>query len=1090
MSETPIRHQRDQLIRDIWLVFGDIRGFNSIEEAILSGNADIVRLNAAEISSLRLSSNKSAAIPAALFDKSHLPFAGAASFIDDIQELAHWVNEHIGRANSDLLCSSRLISNKETLYRLLEAQGIFLPVRLLGRDLLDLVQVLRCVDLTLDNYVVKPVVGTESRGVYRPNRQESPEEVGDFLGAIPDVDPGEPFLAMPYISPGGGAIGEYCLDGIVVRGRVEFCAVHEKTRVYNKYPIHDRAMLTPPANPIEKGSLEGFLASFGNAFPVKSFVFHLEVRLDKNGEIVPIDLSFRPGGGLIFKSIVSSYGVDLRLAHIYCVLGMQSELHRIAHAHHVPDRFTAIAAVFSAEKVAEDSHKKLSRLLEDGDKRGGVLNFDLSNVSILSPGSQELKPNVGLSIFSLDSAGDCLDRLSAIVEDMGMSFVSPREKGFGDSIQLAQVAGTIQAVSCTGDPIVSRIAKLAREIPDTIAIVDQERFISYAKLDAMSSVLGHRLRSAGVQLETPVGLLLDRSVEFIVAALAVLKTGGCYVPLDSSFPRARLDLMVEDAGIRHLVTNRATHSIACGFDAKKIPVGLDSCVLHESGEFVPEAASPENLACILYTSGSTGVPKGIAVTRSAVANLVTDQDYFRVGSAPCVLHSSSIAFDAASFEIWAPLLNGGCCVVNPDSEVMPAVISNRIRINKVNLMWLNASLLNTIVEDAPEMLEGLETVIAGGEVVSAKHFRRAQQRYPGLQLLNGYGPTEATTFACTYQCPEIPDAASTIPIGLPIGGVEVYVLDKELNEVRHGSEGELYIGGKGLARGYIGRPALTAESFVPHPFSAEPGTRLYKTGDRVRRSADGCLEFIGRADRQVKIRGFRVELDEVEQAIRNLPGVQDVVVGAVSQNMGGNLAASIKQSSSHEKSLGTGDVKSALELVLPSFMIPARIDFVDSLGHTITGKRASPPEPDASCGMPGHGQAEGVIQDLAGIWAEVLDYEWPSAEDDFFLLGGHSLSATRVLIRVRDRLGVELQLRELFMHTRLVDLANLIASRLDPLLRQLSEAACVASAPTDDRTEALRKTIAQLSDQQVAALLGDKQRRRELLAAETRRTED
>ena len=1096
MSKTPLHLQIDRPIRDIWFVFGDIRGFNSIDEAILSGKADVVRLNAAEISKLRLASDRSANIPATLFGKSQLPFVGAASFIDDIQELSHWVNGRIGRANSDILYSSRLISNKETLYRLLEAQGISMPERLLGRDLLDLVQVLRSVNFPLDNYIVKPVVGTESRGVYRPSRQESPEEVGEFLGALPDVDPSEPFLTMPYISPGGRAIGEYCLDGIVVRGRVEFFAVHEKTRVYGKYPIHDRAMVTPPANPLDRRSLDGFLTSFGNAFPVKSFVFHLEVRIDSGGEIVPIDLSFRPGGGLIYKSITSSYGIDLRLAHIYCVLGMRSELLRVAREHRAPDRFTAIAAVFSAENTAEETHIKLSRLLGDASQRAGVLNFDLSNVSILSPGSQELKPNVGLSIFSRDSAEDCLDRLNSIVEGTGMSFVSPRERGSASSVESAQAAGSVpSATSClqpaplAGDPICRRIAQLAREIPDTIAIIDQERSISYADLEAMSGLLAHRLRREGVQLETPVGVLSERSAEFIVAALAVLKAGGCYVPLDTSFPKMRLELMVEDAGIRHLATNAATHSIASGFRGITIPVGFDSLAHHESCGYGLEVASPENLACILYTSGSTGVPKGVAVTRGAIANLVTDQDYFRLTSAPRVLHSASIAFDAASFEIWAPLLNGGRCVVNHGSEVIPLAISKLIRTNGVNLVWFNASLLNTIVEDAPEMLEGLESVIAGGEVVSAKHFRRAQQRYPGLQLVNGYGPTEATTFACAYPCPEIPDDASTVPIGLPIRGAQVYVLDEELNEVQHESEGELYIGGNGLARGYIGRPTLTAESFVPHPFSAEPGARLYKTGDRVRRSGDGRLEFIGRSDRQVKIRGFRVELNEVEQAIRNLPGVQDVVVRAVSEKMGGSLAASLKLSFSHQKTLGKEDVKSALESVLPSFMIPTQIDFVDSLGQTITGKRASPVAPTGSGNLTGLGQYQGVMQDLADIWAEVLDQERPSPEDDFFLLGGHSLSATRVLTRVKHRLNVELQLRELFVHTRLVDLANLVAGRLDRSLGQPSEVTCGGRAQADERTEGLRKKLAQLSDQEVATLLRDKQRRQAWLAAEARRGE-
>ncbi|MGR9463071.1 amino acid adenylation domain-containing protein [Rhizobium leguminosarum] len=1086
--------------RDLWLAFGNIGGFNSIDELVHSGAADIVNLNMTDISAVKDARRNSTKLPEKYWAKTWLPFVGAASCIDDVQELAHWVNDRIGRANTALLNASCLISNKETLYRLLEAQGVPIPKIMYARHLRDLLEVLQEIDSPLEEFIVKPAVGTESRGVYRPVPQQSPKDVVESMTALPDIDPREPFIVMPFIS-NGTAIGEYCLDGIAVGGRLEFCASHEKTHVYKGYPIHDRAMITPSANPIDPRRLETFFAYFCNAFPIKSFVFHLEVRLDRNGDIVPIDLSFRPGGGLIYKSIISSYGIDLRLAHIYCTLGMEDEMLRLARASHSSDRFTAIAAVFANANTTQQLHEKLGRLIGRADEGRGLINYDLSNISILSTASQLVKPNVGLSIFSRRSASDCLEFLQTLVADTAMSLVSPSDEMTARLTKTGTVDGTASsgemhsAMGTAGDPISRRIAQLVRLIPDAIAIADGDRKFSFSELDILSTTVAHLLRRNGVGLETPVGILIRRSPAFIVAALGILKSGGCYVPLDDTFPKARLAHMIGDATIRHMVTDRADHPLLVDYQDFVLP--LTPGALTSDGDGTPVEIQgnirPKHLACIYYTSGSTGAPKGVAITREAILNLVMDQSYLGLHSPPYVLHSASVAFDAATFEIWAPLLNGGCCVVNSDHTLLPSALAERIISSGVNTAWFNASLFNTIVEDTPEILGKLDRAIVGGEVVSAKHFRYAQQQFPDLVLVNGYGPTEATTFSSCYICPKLPDGADNVPIGHAIRGVELLVLDEKLNEVPEGSEGELHIGGPGLARGYYGKPTLTAESFIPHPYALIPGERLYKTGDRVRKFADGRFEFIGRCDRQIKLRGLRVELDEVERAIRNLPGVRDVVVGSTNGVLGGYLTAKVKVARAGKASALADEIKSALNFTLPAFMIPTHIEIVEVLGTTITGKRASPLHDEKDFGATlasiENLDQRHVLYRLGKIWAEVLDREWPGPSDDFFQLGGHSLSATRVLARIKSQLGVELQLRDIFARTRLEDLAELVEEKLQNINPASGTAVATIGidAEMSRRAQTLREKILRLSDEQVDSLLRDKRQRRAWHRAEALR---
>ncbi|NER94264.1 MAG: ATP-grasp domain-containing protein [Symploca sp. SIO1B1] len=405
---------------DLLAIFGDVRGFHCIEDAILGGTADIIRLEKQEIEKIYNAMHALTGLPNAIFKQSTLPFAGAVSCIDDIQELAYWVNTNIGRGNTNLLNASRLISDKEILYRLLEAQGIEVPPRILARNLEDLRHVLSQMDKPLCRQIIKPLVGTESRGVYRPRTGDNPSQVVSFLRALPDLDQTEPLLVMPYISA-GGVTREFCIDGIICDRNAEFYAIHEKTQVFEGYPIHDRAMVTPPIDGIKKSYVDDFLSCFANAFPLNSFVFHLEVRLNNQGRLVPIDLSFRPGGGLIFRSIMESYGIDMRLAHIYCCLGLEKELRRLANHPKPSGANTAIAAVFAKNCPPDSLRSLLNSMMAEANETGGLITYDFSNISILSSTSQSIKPNVGLCVTSRVSGARALTELDQIVERASMS---------------------------------------------------------------------------------------------------------------------------------------------------------------------------------------------------------------------------------------------------------------------------------------------------------------------------------------------------------------------------------------------------------------------------------------------------------------------------------------------------------------------------------------------------------------------------------------------------------------------------------------------------------------------------------------------
>ncbi|MFD2168460.1 amino acid adenylation domain-containing protein [Tumebacillus lipolyticus] len=422
--------------------------------------------------------------------------------------------------------------------------------------------------------------------------------------------------------------------------------------------------------------------------------------------------------------------------------------------------------------------------------------------------------------------------------------------------------------------------------PDAVAVIYEDRSLTYGALNSQANRLARRLRLLGVGPEARVGICVERSLDLVVGLLAIIKAGGAYVPLDANYPDDRLHFMLEDSEVSVLLTQRAL--------LPRIPTQGVELVLLDDGEQtsgiaddrdLPCETTIDNLAYIIYTSGSTGRPKGVCVPQRGVVRLVKASDYASFATDEVFLQCAPISFDAATFEIWGALLNGARLVICPAGKLSVAEIGQVIQTAQVTTLWLTAGLFRQMVESQLESLSSVRQLLAGGDVLSVSHVKKVRQRWPECRLINGYGPTESTTFTSTYRVNDIESIESSVPIGRPIANTTVYVLDRHLQPVPIGVPGELYVGGDGLAREYLNRPDLTAERFVPNPY-AEPNALMYRTGDLVRFLPDGNLEYLGRIDNQVKIRGYRIELGEVEAVLGDHPAVKDCSVIAHADESG------------------------------------------------------------------------------------------------------------------------------------------------------------------------------------------------------------
>ena len=587
--------------------------------------------------------------------------------------------------------------------------------------------------------------------------------------------------------------------------------------------------------------------------------------------------------------------------------------------------------------------------------------------------------------------------------------------------------------------------------PEAVALIFEDEELSYQELNRRAVRLARRLRQLGVGPEVLVGILMERSIEMVVSLLGVLKSGGAYVPLDPEYPQERLSFMLTDSRVSvvltqsHLVERLPAHDVRV------------MCVDSDEGEVVDEITiletrvSPQNLAYIIYTSGSTGRPKGMMLPHSGVVNcLLWMQDTFKLSSDDRVMLKASLSFDASVWELFWPLAVGACVVVaRPGGQQDGAYLIDEVIRHDISTIHFVPSMLPLFLERR-ELGEAssLKRVICGGEALPVSSLEQFFTRSTAA-LHNFYGPTETTIGSIDWNCERGLDR-STVPIGRPISNTEIYILDHTLQAVPVGVTGELYIGGAGVGRGYLSRPELTAESFIPHPFSGEAGARLYRTGDLARYLSDGNIEFLGRRDEQVKIRGFRIELGEVDAALRRHPQVGECVTLADEDGPGEKRLLSYIVP--HGPAPTVTELRLHLQEKLPDYMIPRNFLLLSELPLTPSGKLDRRALPDIDKTRPelaqGYVAPSTVTEELlCGIWCDVLKLERIGIHDNFFDLGGHSLLATQVMAQLHKVFGIEVALRRLFEFPTIAGLAacietesglseSLIALPIKPLPRR------------------------------------------------------
>ena len=605
--------------------------------------------------------------------------------------------------------------------------------------------------------------------------------------------------------------------------------------------------------------------------------------------------------------------------------------------------------------------------------------------------------------------------------------------------------------------------------PASVALAWENDAMSYGELNHRANLLAARLVETGAGPDAVVGLCLERSMDMIVSLLAILKAGAAYLPLDPSSPSTRNAIMLKDAQAGLVLTRNDLRGAVSAEWEQVLCIDDPGWPLSVEKAQRPDARSPKaaDVAYIMYTSGSTGRPKGVAVAHRAIARLVRNSDYVQFTPRDVFLQLAPISFDASTFEIWGALLNGARLVIHPPP--MPSVeeLGRVLQREEVTTLWLTAGWFNQMVDSQLASLQKLRFLLAGGEALSVPHVLKAARELRNCQLINAYGPTEGTTFTCCYRVPRTWPGRASVPIGRPIANTRAYVLDAAQNPVAEGAAGELFIGGDGVARGYVNRPELTGAKFVASPFARE---RLYKTGDLARWLPDGNIEFIGRKDEQVKIRGFRVEPGEIEAGLANHEAVRESVVVARADHSG------TKQLVGYVV-LRPGMAATNLQLreflakQFPSFMVPSHIVALEKLPLTPNGKvnrRVLPAPEDFPTGadVPAEAPRNATETLLVQIWREILQRDQVGIHDNFFHLGGHSLLATQIISRVARALRLELPVRVVFEAPTIAAMARAVDER------QLAALTDIASRPDHpSRAQKLLEHLDELSDHQVEELL-------------------
>jgi amino acid adenylation domain-containing protein len=615
----------------------------------------------------------------------------------------------------------------------------------------------------------------------------------------------------------------------------------------------------------------------------------------------------------------------------------------------------------------------------------------------------------------------------------------------------------------------------AAATPAATALLSPQGEVTYTELNGQANQIARYLQKRGVDPEQFVTVCLERSPQMIAVLLGILKAGGAYVPLEPDYPHERLAYMMHDTQSPLLLTDSRLRQRLPDSSAQVVLLdGEAERIAQESRENLAPAATAHNLAYVMYTSGSTGQPKGVAVSHRGIVRLVQETNFASLTADETFLHFAPISFDASTLEIWGPLLNGGQLALMPPHKAGLAELGRALQQYRVTTLWLTAGLFHQMVEDHLEALAGVQQLLAGGDVLSPQHVKKALWAAEGQTLINGYGPTENTTFTCCHPLQDADKIESSVPIGQPIANTQVHILDDNLQPVPIGVPGELYTGGDGLARGYLNHPRTTAEKFIPDPFGSEPGQRLYKTGDQARWRSDGTIVFLGRNDNQVKIRGFRVELGEVEVVLNQHPAIENVTVVARDDAVGSKqLVAYFAPRQTPPPTLGA--LRRFLRQRVPDYMVPSSFIMLDALPLSANGKvdRSTLPAPERA--SPDVGQhfvapRDEVEEQLTAIWSELLRRDRIGVHDNFFDLGGHSLLATRIMSRIEAAFSAQLPLHIIFETPTIAEVAQAIRQQL---------AAPATEAEGEDRIrpvasgseERLLSRLDEMSEEQVDSLL-------------------
>ncbi|HRH69953.1 MAG TPA: amino acid adenylation domain-containing protein [Flavobacteriales bacterium] len=663
-------------------------------------------------------------------------------------------------------------------------------------------------------------------------------------------------------------------------------------------------------------------------------------------------------------------------------------------------------------------------------------NFELFLNATGNEGHLTLEWSFNTDLFDEATVRSWMDQLVALIKRVSEA----PSATIADLISDAALAGELQmpkpewrgrATAYPKSDIGSLFDEVAAKHADRIAVELLDQKLNYRELQERVHALSTALIAMGVKPGEPVGLCMDRSFDMVVAMLATLRAGGCFVPFDPAYPADRLAFMFSDTDVKVMLTQRHLANALPKHNAKNI--FLDE--VKASGDAAAPKVSPDAPAYIMYTSGSTGTPKGVVVPHRAIVRLVREQNFVAFGPDLCWLQLSNISFDASTLEIWGALLNGGRLALQAQQKPTLPEICDAIAKHKVTSVWFTVGLFNVLVDEQLERLRSLKHILTGGDVLSVPHVKKALKVLGPNVLINGYGPTENTTFTCCFPINSEASIMDSVPIGFPLNNTTVHVLDEQRNPVPVGRKGELYTGGDGVALGYWKRDDLTAERFIDDPFSGKSGAKLYRTGDIVKWQADGSIAFIGRADGQVKIRGFRVELGEIENAISTMPGIRDRVVMARKDLPGDHqlVAYIVPADFAPEIDKKRGEaliamVRRSLQERLPAYMLPSFHVLLNEIPLNPNGKvdKKKLPAPDmraVQMTVEHVAPRNETERRIAEIWSKVLGLDDIGIHSSFFDLGGHSILGIQVLTQIEQQFGRTYGLNLLFRSPTIAELA-------------------------------------------------------------------